>query len=97
MTGATQETILSFIYIMEEKILSCPNCGVGIIIESVNCGIFRCGAFKNGLQQIDPHAEKETVERLIANDEIWGCGQPFQLLTFPLDDVKTRLVKCGWI
>ena len=92
---------------MEEKILSCeaeplmfltcPNCGVSIVIESVNCGIFRCGVYKLSKQQIDPHAAKETVERLLANGEIYGCGQPFQLLTFPMDDVKTRLVKCGWI
>jgi hypothetical protein len=79
------------------ELLTCPNCGVSIVIESINCGIFRCGIYKLSNQQIDPHASKATIDRLLAGGEIHGCGQPFQLMVFPTDDKKTRLVKCEWI
>ena len=85
--------------------LACPNCGVSIVIETVNCGIFRCGIYKLSKQPIDPHAAKPTVDRLLEEKSILGCGQPFQLMVFPLDDLgepsgkqtKNRLIKCGWI
>ena len=59
----------------------CPHCSDEIIIEEkdVNCGIFRHAMMKDG-KQVDPHASKETIEKLIKNKEIFGCGMPFRLL-----------------
>lgn len=58
--------------------LECPHCGGLIEIVSVNCGIFRHGAYKSNLQQIDPHAPESVCKDLVARDLIWGCGLPFK-------------------
>jgi hypothetical protein len=61
-------------------IVICPHCKVPIIIEKINCGIFRHGEFKNG-KHMDPHLPKEACEKLVKNDLIYGCGKPFQIIT----------------
>jgi len=61
----------------KEFIIKCPNCNENIIIEQINCGIFRHGIHKNNLQQMDPHLNRENCELLIKNNEIYGCGKPF--------------------
>jgi len=70
--------------------LFCPYCNTTIIIESINCGIFRCGIYKENGQQIPPHSTKYEIEKLLDEKKIWGCGQPFQLH-------NDKLIKCGWI
>jgi hypothetical protein len=63
---------------METQILvKCPHCNDSVIIEQVNCAIFRHGIYKHNLQQIDPHMKKENCHELINNNEIYGCGKPF--------------------
>ena len=57
-------------------ILFCPHCNIGIEIESLNCGIFRCGIYKDCGLQINPHLSKAECERI--KDDIWGCGRPFE-------------------
>ena len=69
------------------EILFCPHCNIGIEIESINCGIFRCGIYKNGMQ-INPHLPKEECERI--KNEIWGCGKPFQY-------IDGKIIKCEYI
>jgi len=71
-----------------EIFVECPHCKVSICITELNCGVFRCGVFKDNGQQIPAHMPKEEVETL--GDTIYGCGQPFQYL-------NGKLVKCGWI
>ena len=58
-------------------ILECPHCKIMIEIIELRCRIFRCGIFKNTFTQIDPHLSETKCNKLIKNDEIYGCGKPF--------------------
>ena len=65
----------------EEPILRCPHCNDYIIIEQLNCGIFRHGIFKNNGTQINPHAPRNICDNYIQQDLIFGCGKPFKIAT----------------
>jgi hypothetical protein len=64
----------------EEPVLICPHCSEFIIIEQLNCGIFRHGTLKSNNTQINPHASKEECEHFINNGLIYGCGKPFRII-----------------
>jgi len=68
----------------------CPHCGIRIIIDEVNCGIFRCGIHKSTGEQVSPHLSKQECEALKNADKIWGCCHPFMYT----DD---KLVACDYI
>ena len=72
----------------EILIYECPWCSTSIEISSMNCMIFRCGVYKDNLQQVPPHMPQVESEKL--GDSIWGCGKPFQFH-------NDKLIKCGWI
>ena len=55
----------------------CPHCQCHVIIEQINCCIFRHGIYKNNFNQINPHLSKSECEYLIKNELIYGCGKPF--------------------
>jgi hypothetical protein len=55
------------------KLIICPWCEGGIIIEKINCKIFR-HAYMNG-KQINPHLKNADVEKI--KDKIIGCGNQF--------------------
>lgn len=57
----------------------CPHCGGVVVIEAVNCGIFRHGTFKASGRQIPPHARKAECDRWAERGEIYGCGKPFRV------------------
>lgn len=61
-------------------LIECPHCKGTCIIEEIACGIFRHGVYKQTLTQIPPHAPKEMCDALVAQDQIYGCGKPFQLI-----------------
>lgn len=61
-------------------ILSCPHCKIPVIIEELNCHIFRHGVLIETGKQIDPHLEKRMCEKLIKDNLIYGCGKPFQIV-----------------
>lgn len=61
-------------------IVKCPHCDEDIIIEEVNCAIFRHGIFKKTYDQIPPHSSKELCDEWKKNDMIYGCGKPFKLV-----------------
>jgi hypothetical protein len=63
-----------------DNIITCPHCNNYIIIEKLNCGIFRHGTYKINNKQVEPHASKEICENLIKEDLIYGCGKPFQII-----------------
>ena len=63
----------------ELKIIECPHCNKFILIEELNCKIFRHGIFKNTGQQIDPHSTQEQCYYYIVNNLIHGCGKPFKI------------------
>ena len=72
--------------------LPCPHCEifVEIDVQEINCGIYRHAFYKSG-QEVDPHETKETLERLIQQDLVYGCGKPFQF------DVQTqKLISCEY-
>jgi hypothetical protein len=64
----------------EESIVVCPHCNQLIIIEKINCAIFRHGIFKESGNQIDPHASKDLCEYYIKTNIIYGCGKPFRII-----------------
>ena len=60
--------------------VKCPQCGEYVIIEQVNCAIFRHGVLKSNLSQINPHLSKLDCEKLIEQNLIYGCGKPFKII-----------------
>jgi hypothetical protein len=60
-------------------IVTCPHCGDPVIIEQINCRIFRHAVYKNTGEQMDPHASKEVCDKARMDGIIYGCGRPFFL------------------
>lgn len=63
----------------KELIVLCPHCKDFIIINELNCCIFRHGILKNTGEQIDPHTNKEECDRLKKKGLLFGCGKPFKI------------------
>ncbi len=61
-------------------IVLCPHCLVPILIEQLNCCIFRHGTFIKTGQQIPPHSSKIECDNYIAQHLIYGCGKPFKIV-----------------
>lgn len=72
----------------------CPHCKEYVIIEQINCSIFRHGVFKNNLQQINPHLDEFNCNILITNNKIYGCGKPFKII---LENNKFIAIECDYI
>ena len=60
-------------------IINCPHCNQHILIDELNCKIFRHGVLKSTNEQINPHSTKLECDYYISNDLIYGCGKPFKL------------------
>jgi DNA-directed RNA polymerase subunit RPC12/RpoP len=71
-------------------VIQCPHCSQYIIIESLGCGIFRCGIMKETFKQIPSHSSKEYCDHLKNNDLIYGCGKSFRI-------IADEIVKCSYI
>jgi len=63
-----------------EWIVICPHCNEFVIINELNCCIFRHGILKNTGEQMNPHASKQECDDLKKNNLIFGCGKPFQIV-----------------
>jgi hypothetical protein len=63
-----------------EMVIMCPHCKEPIVIEKLNCGIFRHGTIIQTGQQMNPHETREMCDFLFANKKIYGCGKPFQIV-----------------
>jgi hypothetical protein len=63
----------------DKPIVICPHCQCEVIIEEINCQIFRHGIYKATCEQFPPHASKEDCDKAIAEDAIYGCGKPFRI------------------
>ena len=63
-------------------IVNCPHCEEPILImlNELNCKIFRHGIYKHNHKQIDPHLPKVACDELKKKDLIYGCGKPFQIV-----------------
>jgi hypothetical protein len=75
-------------------IINCPNCNETVIIDELNCKIFRHAIFKNSGLQINPHATKLECDNYIENNLIFGCGKPFRIIDI---DNKYDIEKCDYI
>lgn len=60
--------------------VQCPHCEEYVIIEQINCAIFRHGVIKKTLKQIDPHLPKAQCDKLKEHNLIYGCGKPFKIV-----------------
>jgi RNA-binding protein YhbY len=76
------------------EVVICPHCKESIIIEEINCAIFRHAVLKINNQQINPHSSKDICDDLIEKKLIYGCGKPFQLIK---KDNKLEAVICEYI
>jgi hypothetical protein len=75
-------------------IVQCPHCNNYILIEKLNCKIFRHGILKKNGIQINPHASKNVCDSYVNNNEIYGCGKPFLLI----EENNTYIAKiCDYI
>lgn len=78
-------------------IKSCPHCGGTVVIDQLNCRIFRHGAFSSNNKygkkgdQMPPHMKKGDCDYLSRNKLIHGCGKPFRIN----DDMKAII--CNYI
>lgn len=70
--------------------IECPHCKGTVIIEQMNCAVFRHGIFKKGGKQIPPHSSKSDCDKWIEKGEIYGCGKPFQV-------IDKKAVVCDYI
>jgi len=63
-----------------DEIITCPHCSDQIIIQKINCGIFRHGVLKKTGKQMQPHLNQSACEQLIKKKLIYGCGKPFEII-----------------
>jgi len=75
-------------------IITCPHCNDPILIDQLNCKIFRHAIFKNCGNQINPHASKLECDNYITNELIYGCGKPFIIIE---SDNKYKAEICDYI
>jgi len=68
--------------------MNCPHCDIPIMIEEINCGIFRCGIVKESGEQLPSHLPQGECEKMIPY--IWGCGKPFEYY------IDGYLIKCDY-
>ena len=65
--------------ITSDIVVSCPHCLEPVLIEKLNCRIFRHGTLKNNGQQMNPHETKDVCDYFSTNNMIYGCGKPFKI------------------
>jgi hypothetical protein len=76
------------------KIFVCPHCNEPVMIQKINCGIFRHAVLKSNGKQISPHTGEKKCEKLIKEKAIYGCGKPFRIIKI-LD--KLEIEVCGYL
>lgn len=74
--------------------VQCPHCGEYVIIEQVNCAIFRHGIIKTTMAQINPHLRKAQCDKLKDLDLIYGCGKPFMVIN---ENNEWEAIECDYI
>jgi hypothetical protein len=80
---------------MSNKIVLCPNCDEPILIEELNCCIFRHAILKETGEQINPHSSKDICDFLYISEKIYGCGKPFKIEV--LVDGSFKALACEYI
>ena len=77
-------------------IVNCPHCLELVLIEQLNCCIFRHGVFKTNGTQICPHSSKEKCDHYIQHNLILGCGKPFKIIKNE-DNNEYKAIICEYI
>ena len=76
-------------------VVICPHCNEFMLIEELNCCIFRHGVFIKNNKQMDPHSSKELCDYYINNKKIYGCGKPYKII---IDENNNYIaIKCDYI
>ena len=57
-----------------------PHCKDIVIVEQINCAIFRHGILKTDYSQIHQHLPKFKCDELTMGNMIYGCGKPFKII-----------------
>lgn len=78
-----------------EMIVVCPHCEKPVLIEKINCGIFRHAVLIATGEQVSPHLNEEGCETLIQNKLVYGCCKPFQIIKTCENVFKIQV--CGYI
>jgi hypothetical protein len=78
-------------------VIECPHCHDSILIEQLNCKIFRHGVLKSTNQQINPHLSKLECDNLFENNLIYGCGKPFIIINDINEDNNYKVEICDYI
>jgi hypothetical protein len=62
-------------------ITPCPHCFDEVIIyeNEINCNKFVHAYYKDNMEQVNPHLNKEMCEQLLKDNKIHGCGGAFTL------------------
>ena len=61
-------------------VIVCPHCETPVLIQKLNCCIFRHGVYAHNMQQIHPHMPENECKQLIQEQKILGCGMPFRVV-----------------
>jgi hypothetical protein len=81
----------------DDDVLYCPHCNLPIIIEELNCGIFRHAVYKTDpTRQVPSHSSQATCENLVTTDNVIGCCKPFLVAVRP-GTHKLTIKKCEYI
>jgi hypothetical protein len=76
-------------------ILKCPHCEEFVLIQKLNCKIFRHGVHIKNNKQIDSHASKDLCDYYVKHKLIYGCGKPFQI--YKNNDNEYCTMECDYI
>ena len=85
-----KDTILQF---------DCPHCGgqIGVAVNEINCSIFRDGVSKVTGMQLNPHAPEPECTALAASGTMYGCCNPFRIVTAINGEKTYNVEKCDYI
>jgi len=61
-------------------VIMCPHCQDLVLIDQLNCKIFRHAILKSTGEQINQHSSKTECDNYILNNLIYGCGKPFKII-----------------
>jgi len=75
-------------------IVTCPHCLEYVIIEKMNCGIFRHGIIISNGRQVSPHSRKEKCDYLAETKQIYGCGKPYRIIK---EEDEYKAIICDYI
>lgn len=65
---------------MSNIVVICPHCNMSVLIDKLNCGIFRHGVWKKNGKQMKPHCPKHLCDLYYSKGYIFGCGKPFRII-----------------